>query len=115
MRGGSATAAVNGAIEALVRTLAVELAPVRVNAVSPGIVATPTWNTMTEDDRTVQADPRSGSVGAAAGHPVTHADDLRAARRRAGLPESITFHDLRHTGNTNHRPSRRRSRLPHEP
>ena len=30
MRGGAATAAVNGAVEALVRTLAVELAPVRV-------------------------------------------------------------------------------------
>ena len=46
MRGGSATAAVNGALEALVRTLAVELAPVRVNAVSPGIIATPTWDGM---------------------------------------------------------------------
>ena len=43
-RGGSATAAVNGAIEALVRTLAVELAPVRVNAISPGIIDTPTWD-----------------------------------------------------------------------
>jgi NAD(P)-dependent dehydrogenase (short-subunit alcohol dehydrogenase family) len=51
MRGGSATAAVNGAIEALVRTLAVELAPVRVNAVSPGIVATPTWDGMAAADR----------------------------------------------------------------
>jgi NAD(P)-dependent dehydrogenase (short-subunit alcohol dehydrogenase family) len=51
MRGGSATAAVNGAIEALVRTLAVELAPVRVNAVSPGIVATPTWDAMAVEDR----------------------------------------------------------------
>jgi NAD(P)-dependent dehydrogenase (short-subunit alcohol dehydrogenase family) len=51
MRGGSATAAVNGAIEALVRTLAVELAPVRVNAVSPGIVATPTWDAMAAEDR----------------------------------------------------------------
>lgn len=42
-RGAAATAAVNGAVEALVRVLAVELAPVRVNAVSPGIVDTPTW------------------------------------------------------------------------
>ena len=48
MRGGSATAAVNGAVEALVRTLAVELAPVRVNAVCPGIIDTPTWAGMPE-------------------------------------------------------------------
>lgn len=51
MRGGSSTAAVNGAVEALVRTLAVELAPVRVNAVSPGIIDTPTWAGMPTDQR----------------------------------------------------------------
>jgi NAD(P)-dependent dehydrogenase (short-subunit alcohol dehydrogenase family) len=51
MRGGSSTAAVNGAVEALVRTLAVELAPVRVNAVSPGIIDTPTWAGMPADQR----------------------------------------------------------------
>jgi NAD(P)-dependent dehydrogenase (short-subunit alcohol dehydrogenase family) len=51
MRGGASTAAVNGAVEALVRTLAVELAPVRVNAVSPGIIDTPTWAAMPADQR----------------------------------------------------------------
>jgi NAD(P)-dependent dehydrogenase (short-subunit alcohol dehydrogenase family) len=51
MRGGAATAAANGAVEALVRTLAVELAPVRVNAVSPGIIDTPTWHAMADDQR----------------------------------------------------------------
>ena len=49
--GAAATAAVNGAVEALVRVLAVELAPVRVNAVSPGIVDTPTWEHLADDDR----------------------------------------------------------------
>jgi NAD(P)-dependent dehydrogenase (short-subunit alcohol dehydrogenase family) len=51
MRGGSSTAAVNGAVEALVRTLAVELAPVRVNSVSPGIIDTPTWDATPADQR----------------------------------------------------------------
>lgn len=49
--GGAATAAVNGAVEALTRTLAVELAPVRVNTVCPGFVDTPTWAGMPEADR----------------------------------------------------------------
>jgi len=51
MPGASSTAAVNGAVEALVRTLAVELAPVRVNAVSPGVIDTPTWAGMPADQR----------------------------------------------------------------
>jgi NAD(P)-dependent dehydrogenase (short-subunit alcohol dehydrogenase family) len=40
-----------GAMESLTRALAVELAPLRVNAVSPGIVRTPLWGEMDESDR----------------------------------------------------------------
>ncbi|RWD79824.1 MAG: SDR family oxidoreductase, partial [Mesorhizobium sp.] len=40
---GAVVAAVNAALEGLVRALAVELAPIRVNAVSPGWVDTPIW------------------------------------------------------------------------
>ncbi|WP_424134710.1 SDR family oxidoreductase [Roseomonas chloroacetimidivorans] len=41
--GTSGLAAVNGAIERMVPTLARELAPLRVNAVSPGVIETPWW------------------------------------------------------------------------
>ena len=44
--GGSVAAAVNGAIDSMVRAFALELAPVRVNAVSPGWVDTPIWDTL---------------------------------------------------------------------
>jgi NAD(P)-dependent dehydrogenase (short-subunit alcohol dehydrogenase family) len=43
--------AINAALEALARGLALELAPVRVNAVSPGMIDTPIWSRMPEDRR----------------------------------------------------------------
>lgn len=42
--GGSLAAATNGALEAMVRAFALELAPIRINAVSPGWVDTPLWD-----------------------------------------------------------------------
>ena len=36
-------AAVNGGLHAAVRPLAVELAPLRVNVVAPGVIETPWW------------------------------------------------------------------------
>ena len=42
--GGMLAATVNGALESMVRALALELGPIRVNAVSPGWVDTPVWN-----------------------------------------------------------------------
>jgi NAD(P)-dependent dehydrogenase (short-subunit alcohol dehydrogenase family) len=44
-------ASVCGAVEALTRALAVELAPIRVNAVSPGVVRTNLWQNMSEQER----------------------------------------------------------------
>ncbi len=49
--GFSSFAAVNGGINALCRALAVELAPLRVNAVSPGIVETPAYEGMPVKER----------------------------------------------------------------
>jgi NAD(P)-dependent dehydrogenase (short-subunit alcohol dehydrogenase family) len=44
--GLAAGSAINAAIEALGRSLAVELAPIRVNTVAPGLIATPVWDTL---------------------------------------------------------------------
>jgi NAD(P)-dependent dehydrogenase (short-subunit alcohol dehydrogenase family) len=65
--------AINAALEALARGLALELAPVRVNAVSPGLIATPLWAGMAEDKRAAMF------AGAA----------QRLPARRVGQPEDI--------------------------
>lgn len=49
--GWAVAASICGAIEALTRSLAVELAPVRVNAVAPGVVRSPLWQGMSDADR----------------------------------------------------------------
>jgi NAD(P)-dependent dehydrogenase (short-subunit alcohol dehydrogenase family) len=49
--GASGFAAVNGALEAMVPTLALELQPLRVNAVSPGGIDTPFWGDLPDEAR----------------------------------------------------------------
>lgn len=49
--GTSGLAAVNGAIEALAKVLAAELAPLRVNTISPGMTATEAYDSMPEAAR----------------------------------------------------------------
>jgi NAD(P)-dependent dehydrogenase (short-subunit alcohol dehydrogenase family) len=49
--GWSVAASVIGAVDALTRALAVELAPLRVNAVCPGVVRSPLWNSMSDTER----------------------------------------------------------------
>jgi NAD(P)-dependent dehydrogenase (short-subunit alcohol dehydrogenase family) len=44
-------ASVCGAVNSLIRALAVELAPVRVNAVAPGVLRSEVWAEMSEPDR----------------------------------------------------------------
>lgn len=50
-KGWVVAASVCGTIEALTRALAIELAPIRVNAVSPGVVRTNLWQSMNAVDR----------------------------------------------------------------
>src|SRR5580693_7542722 len=50
-KGWTVAASVCGTIEALTRALAVELAPIRVNAVCPGVVRTDLWQSMNADAR----------------------------------------------------------------
>lgn len=49
--GWSLGASICAAMEGLTRALAVELAPIRVNIVSPGVVRSPLWSSMSEADR----------------------------------------------------------------
>ena len=50
-KGWVVAASVCGTIDALTRALAVELAPIRVNAVSPGVVRTHLWQSMSAAER----------------------------------------------------------------
>src|SRR3981081_4546305 len=50
-KGWTVAASVCGTIEALTRALAVELAPIRVNAVCPGVVRTNLWQSLNADAR----------------------------------------------------------------
>jgi NAD(P)-dependent dehydrogenase (short-subunit alcohol dehydrogenase family) len=51
MAGVAGFAAINGALEAMIPGLAIELKPLRVNAVSPGVVKTDFWHTLPEKER----------------------------------------------------------------
>lgn len=65
--------AINAAIEALARGLALETAPVRVNTVSPGLIDTPLWAAMAEADR----------------HGMFERTAAKLPARRVGQPEDI--------------------------
>lgn len=69
--------AINAALEALVRGLALELRPVRVNAVSPAVVVTEMWSGMSEEARAAMFDRVSAAYPAGRpGEPVEIARQL---------------------------------------
>jgi NAD(P)-dependent dehydrogenase (short-subunit alcohol dehydrogenase family) len=49
--GWAVAASICGAMEGFTRAMAVELAPIRVNQVSPGVIRTNLWNSMSAEDR----------------------------------------------------------------
>ncbi|NUR83183.1 MAG: SDR family oxidoreductase [Nonomuraea sp.] len=63
--GVTALAAANGGLEATVPGLAVELAPVRVNAVSPGVIDTEWWSALPAETRAavLESSAASSTVG----------------------------------------------------
>jgi NAD(P)-dependent dehydrogenase (short-subunit alcohol dehydrogenase family) len=75
-KGWTVAASICGAVESLTRALAVELAPIRVNLVCPGVVRTELWSNMTEEARNAlyQATGSSLPVGR-----VGEADDVAEA------------------------------------
>ena len=87
MPGTAGIGAVNAAVEALVRPLAVELAPRRINAISPGLVDTPWWNALPEQARTDYFD--LAAKGLPARH-VSSADEIAEAVVLAATNPSLT-------------------------
>ncbi|WP_397452358.1 SDR family oxidoreductase [Pseudomonas sp. NA-150] len=68
--------AINAALEALSRGLALELSPVRVNTVSPGLIATPLWSKLSDEARQSMYDNAAARLPA---QVVGQAEDIANA------------------------------------
>ncbi|GAA1910639.1 SDR family oxidoreductase [Williamsia serinedens] len=60
--GTVAVTTTNAAVEGLARSLAVELAPRRANAVNPGVVDSPSWAHLSQDERTSMFEQTADSL-----------------------------------------------------
>jgi NAD(P)-dependent dehydrogenase (short-subunit alcohol dehydrogenase family) len=68
--------AINAALEALARGLALERAPIRVNTVSPGLIDTPLYGGMADADRSAMFERAAARLPVGR---VGHAEDIAAA------------------------------------
>lgn len=59
-KGSVVSTAMAGAVEHMTRALAVELAPIRVNCVCPGLIRTGVWDSIPEDRREAQFEKLTG-------------------------------------------------------
>lgn len=73
---GSVVAAINGGLNSLAYALAVELAPIRVNAVSPGWVDSPIWEFVAGDAKDAMLDGMAKKLPVGR---VGHVDDIADA------------------------------------
>lgn len=74
--GATIVAALNAALEGFAMGLALELKPVRVNVISPGVIDTPTWDFLSAGDRSALFDSVASQLPVGR---VGHADDVARA------------------------------------
>lgn len=94
---GSVIAGVNGALESLAYALAVELAPIRVNVVSPGWVDTPIWWHVAGDETRARLDAMAQKLPVGrVGRPEDIADGIRFLMRNTFVTGSVLHLDGGH-------------------
>jgi NAD(P)-dependent dehydrogenase (short-subunit alcohol dehydrogenase family) len=94
---GSVVAGVNGALESLAYALAVELAPIRVNVVSPGWVDTPIWKHVAGDEAAGRLDAMAQKLPVGRiGQPADIADGIRFLMRNGFVTGSVLHVDGGH-------------------
>ena len=94
---GSVVAGVNGALASLAYALAVELAPIRVNVVSPGWVDTPIWQQVAGDEAAARLDAMAQQLPVGRiGRPEDIADGIRFLMRNGFTTGSVLHLDGGH-------------------
>ena len=94
---GSIVAGVNGALASLAYALAVELAPIRVNVVSPGWVDTPIWQHVAGGDAPARLDAMAQKLPVGRiGRPDDIADGIRFLMRNGYATGSVLHLDGGH-------------------
>jgi NAD(P)-dependent dehydrogenase (short-subunit alcohol dehydrogenase family) len=79
MRGGAVAAAINSGLEGMARSLAIELAPTRVNVVSPGWTDTPIWDGMTGMTKEKKQEAHSSMAARLPVGKIGRAEDIAEA------------------------------------